>query len=139
MFWLAFCLANCDPASAEKPHAFDPAASRAAILNDVLALRIRRAFLNSHRLFACKAAQQIDQWALVVVQVDVLRKYRSRKMIYFAFGKLPRRLTPLSIGRATELRRHNAAKLNNAWWRCTRTGNCNTPAQHIRVRLAKVA
>jgi hypothetical protein len=21
---------------------------------------------------------------------------------------------------------HNVPKLNNAWWRCTRTGNCNT-------------
>ena len=33
----------------------------------------------------------------------------------------------------------NAAKLNNAWWRCTRSGNCNTPAQSIRSGPVKVA
>ena len=34
---------------------------------------------------------------------------------------------------------HNPPKLNNAWWRCTRTENCNPPVQDIRPMLAKVA
>src|ERR1700676_4205734 len=29
---------------------------------------------------------------------------------------------------------HNAPKLNNAWWRCTRTENCNPPVPLCRAR-----
>jgi hypothetical protein len=41
----------------------------ATILNDVVTLRIGRAFLNSHCLFANKAAQKINQRAFIVVQM----------------------------------------------------------------------
>jgi hypothetical protein len=33
---------------------------------------------------------------------------------------------------------HNAPKLNNAWWRGTRTGNCNPPVPLSLRRLPKV-
>jgi hypothetical protein len=32
---------------------------------------------------------------------------------------------------------HNAPKLNNAWWRCTRTENCNPPVPLCRARSGK--
>jgi hypothetical protein len=32
---------------------------------------------------------------------------------------------------------HNAPKLNNAWWRCTRAGNCNPPVSMGQVRFGK--
>jgi hypothetical protein len=57
------------PTSAEQPYSLDSVAPLATILNDVVALRIWRAFLNSHRLFAYKAAQKINQRAFIVVQM----------------------------------------------------------------------
>jgi hypothetical protein len=40
-----------------------------AILNDIQSLGIRHAFLDLHSLFAYDAAQKINQWAFVVVQM----------------------------------------------------------------------
>jgi hypothetical protein len=41
----------------------------ATVLNDIVTLRIGRAFLNPHWLFAYKAAQKINQRIFIVVQM----------------------------------------------------------------------
>jgi hypothetical protein len=56
------------PTSAEESHQLNSGASSATILNEVVAVRVRRAFLNLHCLFASKAAQEINQRAFVIVQ-----------------------------------------------------------------------
>src|ERR1700761_8755666 len=53
--------------SPKQPHALDPVAPLAAILDDVVALGIGRALLDLHAVPADVAIQQIDQRAFVVV------------------------------------------------------------------------
>jgi len=59
------------PTPAEQSHALDAAALLTAILNDVQSLGIRHTFLDLHSLFAHDAAQKINQWAFVVVQMKL--------------------------------------------------------------------
>ena len=58
-------------AAAEEPHQLNSGASLATILNDIAAFRVGHAFFNLHRLFANKAAQQIDQQAFIVIQIRI--------------------------------------------------------------------
>jgi hypothetical protein len=57
------------PTSAEESHQLNSVAPLATILDDVAAFGVGGAFLNLHRLFANKAAQEINQWAFIVVQM----------------------------------------------------------------------
>jgi hypothetical protein len=59
--------------AAEESHQLYSGASLATILNNVTAFRVGLAFLKPHRLFAYKAAQQINQWAFIVIQMRFFR------------------------------------------------------------------
>jgi hypothetical protein len=67
------CSANArptsNPTSAEKPHPLNSGALLAAILDNVVAITVGRAFLDLHCLFAKKATQEINQRAFIIVQM----------------------------------------------------------------------
>jgi hypothetical protein len=65
---------SCASISPEKPHPLDPIAAAATILNDIVAFGVRSTLLNAHCFFADNAAEKIDQWASVVVQVTSLAR-----------------------------------------------------------------
>jgi hypothetical protein len=74
--------------SPEQSHSLNAAALLTAILNDVQSLWIGHAFLDPHSLFACDAAQKINQRAFVVVQMmpsDIQKqryKEGTKKAVY---------------------------------------------------------
>jgi hypothetical protein len=57
------------PTSAEESHQLYSVTAFATILNDVVAARSGRAFLDLHCFFAYKAAQEIDQRPFIVVRM----------------------------------------------------------------------
>jgi hypothetical protein len=66
-------LARNGSTSAKQPHALDPVASSTAILDDVPAIGVGRAFLDLHAVSANEAAQKIDQWAFIIIHGQVTR------------------------------------------------------------------
>jgi hypothetical protein len=56
---------------AQKPHALDPVAPTAAILDEVAAFEVGRAYLDRHCLIAHDAAQQVDQETSIVVGMAI--------------------------------------------------------------------
>jgi hypothetical protein len=55
--------------SAEKSDPFNSGAPLATILDDVVAFAVGHAFFYLHCLAAYKAAQQLNQWAFIIVQM----------------------------------------------------------------------
>jgi hypothetical protein len=68
---------RCNSTSAAKPHQLNSVAPLAKILNDVI--RVWRASLNLHWLFAHEAAQEINQWAFIVVQIKSFSPRSTRR------------------------------------------------------------
>jgi hypothetical protein len=95
-------------AAAEEPHQLNSGASLATILNDIAAFRVGHAFLNLHRLFANKAAQQIDQRAFIVIQIRIFR--HPSQPLHFPFAFSPDSTGPLSKSAFFARRRRYASR-----------------------------
>jgi hypothetical protein len=70
---------RCSSTSAEKSDQLNSVAPLATILNDVAAFRVWRASLNRHCLFADEAAQEVNQGALIIVQIKSFSRSSTRR------------------------------------------------------------